>query len=236
MKTETLEYLDGNTKCQGILVHGEGRTNGAGVLFAPDIRGVGLRPQAHLDLLTAQGYLVLVVDMYGDGINMRDLEHGRQLGAAVRSSQDGWRNRIRAAFDALKAQPSLDATRIGAVGYCFGGGTVLQLALSGAEVAATVVMHGTLDGVGLEDVAQIKGRILFCTGAEDPMFPAEKAAAMQTALRAGGVQDWEMITFGRTKHSFTNVAAPNNEVLAYSKIADQRSQAAMLGLFKEAMG
>ncbi len=236
MKTETLEYPDGNTKCKGILVYEEGRTSGAGVLLAPDIRGVGLRPQAHIDLLIAQGYLVLVVDMYGDGINIRDLEHGRQLSAAVRSTQNGWRNRIRAAFDALKAQPAVAATRIGAVGYCFGGGTMLQLALSGAEVAATVVMHGTLDGVGLEDVPQIKGRMLFCTGADDPMFPAEKAAAMQTALRAGGVQDWEMITFGNTKHSFTNVAAPNNDVLAYNKIADQRSQAAMLGIFKEAIG
>jgi dienelactone hydrolase len=217
-----------------MLVHDDdlGRSQ-PGIVFVPDIRGVGLRPRAHVDLLVAQGYVVLVADMYGEGVNMRDREHGQELMNTVRSSQQGWRKRVRAAFDALAGQPQVDRTRIGAVGYCFGGGSVLQLALSGADMAAVVVMHGTLDGVALDDAANIKAKLLFCSGMDDPLMPRDRVIEMQDALRRGDVKDWEMITFGNTRHAFTNVDAPNNEMLAYNKIADERSQAAMMGIFKE---
>jgi dienelactone hydrolase len=93
-----------------------------------------------------------------------------------------------------------------------------------------------LDQVALDDVANIKAKLLFCTGVDDPLFPRDRTLELQDALRRGGVQDWEMMTFGNTKHAFTNVQAPNNEILAYNKVADERSQAAMLGIFKETFG
>jgi dienelactone hydrolase len=172
--------------------------------------------------------------MYGEGLNMRDREHGKTLMDKVRSSEQGWRKRVRAAFDALASHPLVDRKRIGAVGYCFGGGCVLQLALSGAEVVAAVMMHGTLERVSLDDTKSIKAKLLFCTGVEDPLFPRSQVQALQDAFQRDGVKEWEMITFGATKHAFTNVEAPNNDTLAYNKVADERSQAAMLGLFKEA--
>ena len=237
MKTETLEYLDGSTRCKGILAYGDRiDTARPGVVFVPDIRGVGLRPKAHVDLLVAQGYGVLVADMYGDGTNMRDRDHGQELMNAVRSSQQGWRSRVRAAFEALATHPRVDRARIGAVGYCFGGGSVLQLALSGADLAAAVVMHGTLDHVALNDVANIKAKLLFCSGFDDPLLPPTRVNELQDALRGAKIKDWEMMIFGNTKHAFTNVEAPNNDVLAYNKVADERSQAAMIALFKEAFG
>ena len=112
----------------------------------------------------------------------------------------------------------------------------MQLALSGAELAAAVIMHGTLDHVALDDAANIKARLLFCSGVDDPLLPRDRVSELQDAFRRGGVRDWEMISFGNTKHAFTNVEAPNNDMLGYNKVADERSQAAMLALFKESMG
>ena len=110
------------------------------------------------------------------------------------------------------------------------------MALSGADLAAAVVMHGTLDHVALNDVANIKAKLLFCSGFDDPLLPPTRVNELQDALRGAKIKDWEMMIFGNTKHAFTNVEAPNNDVLAYNKVADERSQAAMIALFKEAFG
>jgi dienelactone hydrolase len=235
MKTETLNYRDGETLCRGIYVYDETKSGRRpGIVVAPDIRGVGLRPRGRTERLAALGYGVLVADVYGNGTNMRDFAHGMELIMGVRKNNSGWRSRIRAAVDTLGAQPQIDKLRLGAIGYCFGGSTVIELALSGTLVNAVVSFHGGLDGLQLQDASNIKARVLVCTGAEDPLVPAAHVVALQEGLRKGGVLDWEVVTYSNTKHSFTDPDIPDAPNTAYNKIADERSFAAMAALFNEA--
>ena len=237
MKTDTIEYRDGGTTCRGILVYDETKSGRRpGIVIAPDIRGVGLRPKGKPERLAQMGYAVLVADMYGDGTNMRDFEHGMQLIMGVRKDTAQWRNRIRAAVDALAAQPQCDKDKIAAIGYCFGGSTVIELALSGAPVKAVVSFHGGLDGLKLDDAKNVKSKVLVCTGAEDPMIQAPKVVALQEAFRAAKVPDWEVCTYSDTKHSFTDPETPNTPNTAYNKAADERSWASMVRLFNEVFG
>lgn len=236
MKTETLEYRDGGVSCRGILVCDEAKSGRRpGIVIAPDIRGVGLRPKGKPERLAALGYAVLVADMYGDGINMRDFNHGLELIKGVRASAAVWRGRVRAAVDALAARPEADRGRMAAIGYCFGGSTVLELALSGADVRAVVSFHGGLDGLQLRDAGNVKARVLVCTGAEDPLVPAAQVVALEEALRQGKVADWQVVTYGGTKHSFTDPEAADTPNTAYNKLADERSWAAMAALFNDAL-
>ena len=235
MKTETLEYRDGGTSCRGILVYDETKSGRRpGLVIAPDIRGVGVRPKGKPERLAALGYAVLVADMYGNATNMRDFNHGMEIMKGVRSSAAAWRSRIGAAVDALAARPEADKGRMAAIGYCFGGSTVIELALGGADVRAVVSFHGGLEGLQLQDAAKIKARVLVCTGVEDPLVPASQVVALQEALRQGKVADWQIATYGNTKHSFTDPDAADTPNTAYNKDADERSWASMVALFKEA--
>lgn len=234
MKTETLEYRAGATPCRGILVYDETKTGRRpGIVVSPDIRGVGLRPRGKPERLAALGYAVLVADIFGNAANMRDFNHGMELINGVRRDVADWRSRIRAAVDALGARPEADRSRIGAIGYCFGGSTVLELALSGADVRAVVSFHGGLDGLQLQDAAKIKAKVLVCTGSEDPLVPVAQVVALQEALRQGKVADWQVVTYSNTKHSFTDPEMPDTPNTAYNKAADERSWASMIGLFNE---
>jgi dienelactone hydrolase len=237
MKTETLEYRDGGTVCQGVLIYDETKPGKRpGIVVAPDIRGVGLRPADRMQKLAGLGYAVLVADMYGNGTQMRDFPHGMELIKEVRSSNAGWRSRINAAVAALAAAPQADAGRIAAIGYCFGGSTVLELALSGTPLKAVVSLHGGLDGLQLQDAGNIKAKVLICTGSEDPLVPVANVTAVQEAFRAAKVADWEVVTFSNTKHSFTDPNVPDSPMTAYNNAADDRSWAAMTGLFQEVLG
>lgn len=235
MKTETVEYQHGGTTFKGILFYDETRTGKRpGIVQAPDIRGVGRGPRGRVERIVGLGYSVLVADMYGDAQQMRDFPHGFELIKQCRSGD--WRGRIRAAVDTLARRPEIDAGRIGAIGYCFGGSTVIELALSGADVKAVVSFHGGLDNLGVKDVDKVKSRILVCTGAEDPLVPAADVVAFQDALRKNKAIDWEVMTFANTKHSFTDPDLPDSDNTAYNQAADERSFAAMASLFREAFG
>jgi dienelactone hydrolase len=234
MKTETIEYKDGDLSCRGIVVYDDTKSGRRpGIVIAHDIRGALPRPKGRPEQLAAMGYVVLVADCFGGGATMRDFPHGMELIKGVRSDNAVWRGRIRAAVDTLAAQPLVDKARIGAIGYCFGGSTVIELAFSGAEVLAVVSFHGGLDGLRLQDAKNAKAKILACTGADDPLVPLADVKALEEALREGKVADWQVAVYGNTKHSFTDPEAPDTPNTAYNKAADERSWAAMTALFQD---
>ena len=124
--------------------------------------------------------------------------------------------------------------KIAAIGYCFGGTTVLELARSGANVAGVVSFHGGLDSLTPNDAKQIKGSVLVLHGADDPLVLAEEVAAFQKEMREAKV-DWQMISYGNAVHSFTNPEASKAKIegVAYNAKADRRSWKAMKVFFKE---
>jgi dienelactone hydrolase len=137
-------------------------------------------------------------------------------------------------LEALKNHPLVDPNRVAAIGYCFGGGTVLELARSGAELAGVVSFHGNLNTPNPEDAKNINCKVLALHGADDPHVPQEHVLAFQDEMRSGGV-DWQMVLYGGAVHSFTNPASGNDpsKGVAYNERADRRSWRAMKSFFAE---
>ena len=146
------------------------------------------------------------------------------------------RARGRAALATLAALPQVDASRLGAIGFCFGGSVVLERARDGADLAAVVSFHGVLATKTPAVSGNVKARVLVCTGADDPLAPPEQVRAFEDEMRAAEVRDWQVISYGNTLHGFTNPAADGSmmRTAVYSEQADRRSWAAMRGLLEEA--
>jgi len=234
MKTTTLEYRDGGTLCKGFLADPDAGGARPGILVVHEAPGLDEHAKRRSQMLAELGYVALGVDMYGDGKVAATTDEAMTLLAPVRDNQVLLRGRIRAAFDILAALPQVDGNRIAAIGYCFGGMVALELARSGAATVATVAFHGMLATKTPDDARNIKGKVLACIGADDPIVPAEQVQAFQKEMTAAGV-DWQVITYGGAKHAFTNrdAAKAGRPPLAYNKAADQRSWIAMKDFFTE---
>jgi dienelactone hydrolase len=147
------------------------------------------------------------------------------------------RKRAQTALDIVKKQPNVDPKRTGAIGFCFGGTTVLELARSGADVGCVVGFHSGLQTSAPQDAKNIKAKILVCLGAADPIIPAEQREAFVKEMEAGKV-DWRMELYGNAGHSFTNreVDAMKIPGFAYDERTDKRSWRLMRDLFDEVLG
>ena len=144
------------------------------------------------------------------------------------------RARAAAGLEVLKNHKLTDTKHIAAIGYCFGGTTVLELARSGAEIAGVISFHGGLDTPAPEDARQIKAKVLALHGGDDPFVPVEHVIAFQDEMRKGGV-DWQMVSYGGAVHSFTVPEAGNDpsKGMAYNEKADKRSWEAAKTFFTE---
>jgi dienelactone hydrolase len=139
------------------------------------------------------------------------------------------RKRVTLALEQLKKQSNVDISRLGAMGYCFGGTTVLELARSGADLKGFVSFHGGLSTPNPQDAKNIKGDVLAFAGADDPYVPLSEVNAFEKEMQDGKVAHWELVKFGNTVDSFTNPEAGNDHSkgAAYSKEADEKSWAEM---------
>jgi dienelactone hydrolase len=233
-----LEYTNGKTRFIGHLA-GEDAGTGRrpGIVVFPEAFGLGKHAKERADRLAQLGYVALAADINGEGAMVEDMA---QLGPLIQSFYDDradWRSRARAAFEALRAQPAVDGARIGAIGYCFGGTTALELARSGAALAAIATFHAGLIAELPEDAGRIRAKVLINHGAEDPLVQKEVIDAVMTELRRDQV-DWQVVFYGNAVHSFTNPEADARQVpaLKYDKKADERSWSVMRHLFEESFG
>jgi len=144
------------------------------------------------------------------------------------------RQRVRAGLDQLLKVKNVDSSRVAAMGYCFGGTTVLELARSGADVKGVVSFHGGLGTPSPEDAKNIKAKVLALHGADDPNVPPPEVQAFQEEMRKAKV-DWELVSYGGAVHSFTdwNAGNDNSRGAAYNEEADKRSWEAMKAFFQE---
>jgi dienelactone hydrolase len=234
MATKTLEYRDGAVNLKGYLATPDGGSARPGVVLFPEAFGIGEHVMERARRLAALGYAALAADPYGDGAQASDLPKAIEMMTAVRSDLTRWRNRAKAALDALTAQTGVDRVKLAAIGYCFGGSTSLELARSGAALGAVVSFHGGLEAPKPEDNKNIRCKVLVCHGADDPFVPPAQVAAFEDQMRQSKV-DWQLHAYGGTVHSFTNPDAGKvgNPALAYNAVADKRSWKAMLDLFDE---
>ena len=186
-------------------------------------------------MLADLGYVAFAMDIFGEPVGTPD--RARAFVRALSADLPTLRRRANAALDLLKAQPNVDAARTAAVGFCFGGTTVLELARSGADVACVVGFHAGLTTSAPEDAKAIRGKVLVCQGTDDPVITAEQRDAFAAEMTAGRV-DWQMHLYGGVGHSFTNreIDAWKFPGFAYDEVADRRSWLAMRNLFDEVLG
>lgn len=236
MRTGELEYRgsDGQ-RYVGHLAMPD-RPDGAAVLLAHNAPGVGDFERGIAQRLAGLGYIVLCADYIGDGAVLAMGAIGARLGPAM-ADTTLIRDAITAGLSALTAQPGVDAARVAAIGYCFGGAVVLELARSGAEVAAVVGFHSSLPVTRPEDNRNIRGKVLIQQGAADPLVPPDIRATFEAQMNAAGI-DWRMILYGGILHAFTvpGATAFGMPGLGYDRGADERSWRAMLDLFSESIG
>jgi len=187
--------------------------------------------------LAGFGYVALAADMFGDRRQASNLQEVATLVGGLRAEPDKLRARGRAALAALAALPQVDAGRLAAIGFCFGGSVVLELAREGADLKAVVSFHGVLTTKMPAQPGLVKASVLVCTGVDDPLAPPEQVADFENEMRTGGVKDWQVIAYGNTLHGFTNPAADGSmmRTALYNEQADRRSWASMKGLFDEVL-
>ena len=172
--------------------------------------------------------------MYGDGKTVNHPKEAGEMATKVRANVENWRKRAAVALDVLRAQPECDKSRVAAIGYCFGGSTVLQMAFAGMDLKAVVSFHGALPTPTAEEVKQIKPAILVCHGAADTFIPEKAIQAFRGALDKGGAK-YEFVAYPGVKHSFTVPEADKHNIdgLKYDKAADEDSWKRMQALFAE---
>jgi dienelactone hydrolase len=186
--------------------------------------------------LAKEGYVAFAVDMYGKGTVTKDPKAAGELAGKLKGDRKLMRRRIVAGLNAAKANPCVDPSRVAAIGYCFGGTAVLELARSGADIAGVVSFHGGLDTPDPQDAKNIKCKVLVLTGADDKSVPASQVAAFEDEMRQAKV-DYQVVIYGGAVHGFTNPANgddPSKNV-AYNEKADKRSWQAMKDFFGEAL-
>ena len=232
MHNRELSYQHGTLNLSGLLVRDD-QFDGMhpGIVVFPDARGIGEHAIDVARRLAVQGLVVLVADLYGNGARARDMAQAMELMTQLRSDVTRWRGRAQAALDALSCEDNVDRGRLAAIGYCFGGSTALELARSGADVAGIVSFHGGLSSPRPDDAKNIRGKVLVCHGALDPLVPLAQVAAFEAQMSTTDV-DWQVCVYGGAMHAFTNPGA-NVEGMAYHAGADRRSWQAMLALFDE---
>lgn len=234
LRTETIEYQDGDTTLEGHLVYDAALTGKRpAVLIVHQWKGITGGEKKRAEMLARLGYVAFCADIYGKGVRPQTVaEAGAQAGR-YKGDRKLLRQRVNAGLAWLRQHERVDAKRMAAIGYCFGGTTVLELARSGADVAGVVSFHGGLDSPKPDDARNIKARVLVLHGADDPFVPEAEVAGFEKEMREAGV-DWQLIKYGGAVHSFTDWDADGSMKGAkYDARADARSWEHMRQFFAE---
>lgn len=228
IETRAFEYPAGGATMRGQLSRGpSSELPQPGVLVAHTWAGCGPFERDKAARLAEMGYVALAVDMYGHGVLGSGPEENAALMAPLIEDRELLQGRMQAALTALKGVDGVDASRVGAIGFCFGGLCVLDLARSGADFQAAVSFHGLLDPPPGQQPSEILAKVLVLHGWDDPMARPASVNALAAELTKGGT-DWQIHAYGGTVHAFTNPAANNAEMgTVYDPVADARSWRSM---------
>lgn len=237
-----LQYMDQSCPCEGhyYLPGDHQPQDHAGplpvVLVTPAWDGVVQEVHDKARKLAGSGYIAMVVDVYGEGRTLDDMSEMEGAAGPLMADRSALLRRMKAALAAAKTIPGADTDRIAAMGYCFGGLCVLDLARGGGtELKAAVSFHGALMAPEPASGEQVQAKLLVLHGSDDPMVPAEQVLAFKQEMNAQGV-DWQLVEYSNTVHAFTRADANMPEIGAvYNESADRRSWQAMLNFLDDAL-
>lgn len=237
IKTEVIEYKDGDTVLEGFLAYDDAKTGARpGVLVIHDWTGLGDYAKRRATMLAELGYVAFAADIYGKGVRPTDPADCAKEAGKYKGNLPLLRQRVTLGYDQLLKRKEVDAQKTAAIGYCFGGTTALELARSGSPVAGVVSFHGNLGTNLPAREGAVKARVLVCHGADDPYVkPAEQAAFKEEMAKAK--VNYEFISYPDAVHSFTKPAAGNDKSKgnAYNEAADKKSWEDMKAFFKKVL-
>src|SRR5499427_2116384 len=229
MAVESIFYSVSGISCRGALIWDDGvKAPRPLLLMAPNWRGV-IKPAIETgQMLAEEGYVVFVADMCGEGNGPVGTENPMEFLRPFMSDVPGMRRRINAAHDTLTRESDRraigDINRHAAIGYCFGGLNVLDLARTGADLQAVVSMHGSLTTPQPAGARDIKAAVLVVHGAADPVAPKAERDAFEAEMTAAGAR-WALLTFGGVVHAFTDLQENNPPVAVYDEPATRHGYA-----------
>ncbi|QDX26376.1 dienelactone hydrolase family protein [Sphingomonas suaedae] len=206
-----------------------------GVLIVPNVLGEKEQDRVTAERIAALGYAALVADLYGKGKRTtRESPDPAVYMNALNADRPLLRDRLFASLAALHALPHVDASRTAAIGYCFGGKSVIDLARAGGEVRGVVAFHGIFDPPGYAYPTPIRPRLLVCHGWDDPLAPPQAVMDLAAELSGAGA-DWQIHAYGGAGHGFTDASMTGSTRpgFGYNPDADRRSWSAMTGFLAE---
>ena len=232
---KAVEYKDGDTVLEGWHAYDDSvKGQRPGVLVVHQWKGLGDYEKKRAEMLAQLGYNVFCVDIYGKGIRPSDPKEAGAMAGKFKNDRALLRQRVIAGLGVLNKNEFTDTGKVAAIGYCFGGTTVLELARSGQKVNGVVSVHGGLSTPTPEDAKNIKGKVLVLHGADDPHVPPAEVTGFEKEMQQGKV-DWQFVSYGNAVHSFTHWDAgnDNSKGAAYNAKADKGSWEAMKVFFSE---
>jgi dienelactone hydrolase len=208
IEEKPVTYSDGQTTMKGFVVYDTANTGrGPGIVMVPEWWGITKHIHDEARRLAGQGYTTFIADMYGDAKSADNPKDAGALAGGVMKDPKAMESRFNAAREQLAKQPTVDPARIGAVGYCFGGAVVINMARAGADLAGVAGFHASL-GLNTPPPAPgtVKAKVLILNGADDPFVKKEQYATLKSELDAAKV-DYRVIEYPGAVHAFTNPEA-----------------------------
>jgi dienelactone hydrolase len=238
MITQTIDYKDGDTLLEGYVTYDDSiKGPRPAVLVAHDWSGRRDYATSKADEVARMGYVGFALDMYGKGVfgSDGDVELNSSLMGPLAADRAKLRTRMMAALATVRGLDVVDASKVSAMGYCFGGMCVLELARAGADVGGVISIHGIFSPGDVANEA-ISAKVLCLHGHDDPMVPPEQVLAFEQEMSIASA-DWQMHTYGGTMHAFTNPGANNPGFGAlYNPDADRRASRSIENFLSEAFG
>lgn len=223
-----VEYRGDNIVMKGYLASdGQVRGKRPGVLVVHEWWGLNEYARKRANMLADLGYVALAVDMYGEGKHAEHPDDASKFSSEIMKNFDGAKARFQAALTFLKSRPDVDPDRIAAIGYCFGGGVVLNMARQGVDLKAVAIFHGGLAAVKPAQPGSVKAKVIVFNGADDSFVPAEQIEAFKKEMTSARA-DFRFISYPGAIHGFTNPDADTyaqkfNMKVRYNKEADRES-------------
>jgi dienelactone hydrolase len=241
IRGEPVEYVAGGTTMKGYLAYDDGLSGKRpGILVVHEWWGNNEYTRKRARMLAELGYVALAADMYGEGRQALHPDDAGKFSAEIRKNMPLGRERFLAARKVLEEHEFTDPEHIGAIGYCFGGGVVLQMARDGMDLAGVVSFHGGLATESPAKPGSVKAKILVLTGADDKFVPPGQVEAFRKEMKAAGA-DFRIVSYPGTLHGFTNPESDSyakkfNMPIGYNADADRQSWAEMKTFFKDIFG
>lgn len=234
IKERYIEYIHEDTLLEGFLAYDDANDLPCpGVMISHAWAGRGEFECQKARDLAALGYTGFALDLYGKGVLGNSVEENSKLMSPFLEDRALLQSRLTMCLDTMRAQPEVDSDRVAAMGFCFGGLCVLDLARIGTDVKGVVSFHGLFNSPGNTGGTRISAKVLALHGHEDPMVPVDAVTALEQELTEAGA-DWQIHVYGNAKHAFTNPAANDDNLgTVYEVNADRRSWIALKNFLEE---